>query len=157
MTKASISNGIRHVSATGGSTNFVMHVMAIARAAGLEMDLKEFDAIQESVPVVAKFKPSSQYNMTDYHRAGGVAASLRAIRDYLDLDVPMAFDGTMRELVDRPAPPANPAVIHPVEDALSPAGCFTILHGNLAPQGAVVKKTGVDPKMYYHRGPAGGL
>ena len=60
MTKASISNGIRHVSATGGSTNFVMHVMAIARAAGLEMDLKEFDAIQESVPVVAKFKPSSQ-------------------------------------------------------------------------------------------------
>ncbi len=154
MTKASISNGIRHVSATGGSTNFVMHVMAIARAAGLEMDLKEFDAIQESVPVVAKFKPSSQYNMTDYHRAGGVAASLRAIRDYLDLDVPMAFDGTMRELVDRPAPPANPAVIHPVEDALSPAGCFTILHGNLAPQGAVVKKTGVDPKMYYHRGPA---
>ena len=154
MTRASLTNGILHVSATGGSTNFVMHVMAIARAAGVELDLEEFDAIQERVPVVAKFKPSSRYNMTDYHRAGGVAASLRAIRDYLELDVPMAFGGTLRELLDRPAPPADPAVIHPAEDPLAPAGCFTILRGNLAPQGAVVKKTGVDPKMYYHRGPA---
>ena len=154
MTRASLTNGILHVSATGGSTNFVMHVMAIARAAGVELDLEEFDAIQERVPVVAKFKPSSRYNMTDYHRAGGVAASLRAIRDYLELDVPMAFGGTLRELLDRPAPPADPAVIHPAEDPLAPAGCFTILRGNLAPQGAVVKKTGVDHKMYYHRGPA---
>lgn len=154
LSRKSLENGIRHVSATGGSTNFVMHVMAIARAAGVELDLREFDAIQESVPVVAKFKPSSRYNMTDYHRVGGVAATLRAIRSHLHLDAPMAFDGTMGALLDRPARPADPAVIHTEEDALHPDGCFTILYGNLAPKGAVVKKSGVDPKMFYHRGPA---
>ena len=113
MTRASLTNGILHVSATGGSTNFVMHVMAIARAAGVELDLEEFDAIQERVPVVAKFKPSSRYNMTDYHRAGRRGRLPAGHRDYLELDVPMAFGGTLRELLDRPAPPADPAVIHP--------------------------------------------
>ncbi|MGE4277459.1 MAG: dihydroxy-acid dehydratase [Lawsonibacter sp.] len=154
LTKASIANGIRHVSATGGSTNFVMHVMAIAKTARVELDLKEFDAIQESVPVIAKFKPSSQYNLTDYHRAGGVPGTLKAIQAHLDLDVPMAFGSTMGQLIDRFSRPVNPAVIHAEEDALHPNGCFTILYGNLAPLGAVVKKSGVDPKMFYHRGPA---
>ena len=154
LTRQSLENGIRHVSATGGSTNFVMHVMAIAKAAGVSMDLKEFDAIQESVPVIAKFKPSSKYNLTDYHRAGGVAATLKAIRSHLHLDVPMAFGGTMGQLLDAFDRPVDSAVIHSEEDALHPDGCFTVLYGNLAPQGAVVKKSGVDPRMFYHRGPA---
>ena len=80
LTRASIENGIRHVSTTGGSSNFVMHVMAIAAAAGVPLDLRAFDAIQESVPVVAKFKPSSRYNLSDWHRAGGVPGTLKAIR-----------------------------------------------------------------------------
>jgi dihydroxy-acid dehydratase len=154
FTKASLSNGIRHVSATGGSTNFVLHVMAIARAAGLALDMKELDAIQESVPVIAKFKPSSQYNLTDYHNAGGVLATLQAIRSHLDLDVPMAFGGTLRQLLDQFRQPVDPNIIHTEQTALHPDGCFTILYGNLAPKGAVVKKSGVDPKMFYHRGPA---
>ena len=154
LTRDSLRNGILHVSATGGSTNFVMHVMAIARAAGVPMDLKEFDAIQEQTPVIAKFKPSSPYNLTDYHRAGGVPGTLNAIRRHLNLDVPMAFGGTLGQLLDSISRPVDPAVIHSEEDPLHPDGCFTILYGNLAPQGAVVKKSGVDPKMFYHRGPA---
>ena len=154
MTKESLENGILHVSATGGSTNFVMHAMAIARAAGIEMDLKEFDAIQERVPVIAKFKPSSKYNLTDYHNAGGVAGTLKAIEGHLHRDVPMAFDGTMGQLLDNFTRPVNPEVIHSAEDALHPDGCFSVLYGNLAPKGAVVKKSGVDPKMFRHRGPA---
>jgi len=154
LTKASISNGIRHVSATGGSTNFVMHVMAIAKTAGVDLDLREFDAIQESVPVIAKFKPSSRYNLTDYHRAGGVQGTLQAIRNHLELDVPMAFGGTLRQILDSFTRPVDQSVIHSEENALHPDGCFTVLYGNLAPQGAVVKKSGVDPKMFYHRGPA---
>ena len=154
MTRASLENGIRHVSATGGSTNFAMHVLALAKVAGVEMTLKEFDAIQERVPVVAKFKPSSQYNMSDYHRAGGVVGTLRAIRRFLELDVPMAFGGTLRNVLDQTTMPVDPMVIHGEEDALHPDGCFTVLYGNLAPKGAVVKKSGVDPKMFYHRGPA---
>ena len=154
MSKESLENGILHVSATGGSTNFVMHVMAIARAAGIEMDLKEFDAIQERVPVIAKFKPSSKYNLTDYHNAGGVAGTLKAIERHLHLEAPMAFDGTMGRLLENFNRPVNPEVIHSEEDALHPDGCFSVLYGNLAPQGAVVKKSGVDPKMFRHRGPA---
>lgn len=154
LSKESITNGILHVSATGGSTNFVMHVMAIAKAAGLDMDLKEFDAIQESVPVIAKFKPSSKYNLTDYHNAGGVLGTLKAIQSHLNLDAPMAFGGTMGQLLESFSRPVNPEVIHSEADALHPDGCFTILYGNLAPKGAVVKKSGVDPKMFRHQGPA---
>ncbi len=154
LTRRSIENGIRHASATGGSSNFVMHVMAIARTAGVPLCLREFDAIQESVPVIAKFKPSSPYNLSDWHRAGGVAATLRAIRPQLHEDVPMAFDGTLRALLDGFPRNVDAQVIRSAETAYLPDGCFTVLYGNLAPLGAVVKKSGVDPKMFRHRGPA---
>ena len=154
MTREAFENGIRHVSATGGSTNFVMHVMAIAKCAGIDLTLKDFDAIQESVPVIAKMKPSSQYNLWDYYQAGGVRASLQAIRDHLHLDVPMAFGGTLRAMLDTFQGAVDHEVIHTEEDPLYPDGCFTILYGNLAPRGAVVKKSGVDPEMFHHRGPA---
>lgn len=154
LTRASIENGIRHISATGGSTNFVMHVMAIARAAGVPLTLEEFDGIQESVPVIAKFKPSSPYNLSDWHRAGGVAATLHAIRAHLHLHVPMAFDGTMENLLDGFSPVPSQRVIRDEDTPYLPDGCFTVLYGNLAPKGAVVKKSGVAPEMFYHRGPA---
>ncbi len=154
LTKESLSNGIMHISATGGSTNAVMHVTALARVLGLDMDLREFDRIQESVPVVAKFKPSSRYNLYDYHKAGGVRGSLTAIRDRLNLQVPMAFGGTLGDMLERFSGKINPEVIHSPEQALHEDGCFSILHGNLAPRGAVVKKSGVEPSMFYHRGPA---
>lgn len=154
LTKESLSNGIMHISATGGSTNAVMHVTALARVLGLDMDLREFDRIQESVPVVAKFKPSSRYNLYDYHKAGGVRGSLTAIRECLNLQVPMAFGGTLGDMLERFLGKINPEVIHSPEQALHEDGCFSILHGNLAPRGAVVKKSGVEPSMFYHRGPA---
>lgn len=154
LTKESLSNGIMHISATGGSTNAVMHVTALARVLGLDMDLREFDRIQESVPVVAKFKPSSKYNLYDYHKAGGVRGSLTAIREHLNLQVPMAFGGTLGDMLERFSGKINPEVIHSPEQALHEDGCFAILHGNLAPKGAVVKKSGVEPSMFYHKGPA---
>jgi len=154
LTRASLENGILHVSATGGSANFVMHVMAIAKAAGLQLTLQEFDAIQAKAPVIAKFKPSSQFNLVDYHKAGGVPGTLNAIRSHLNLDVPMAFNGTLRQLLDQFNGAVDPEIIHPEGNAYLPNGCFSILYGNLAPNGAVVKKSGVDPKMYRHRGPA---
>ncbi len=154
MTKASLENGIRHVSATGGSTNAVMHIMALAKVLGIEMDLKSFDAIQETVPVVAKFKPSSPYNLFDYYKAGGVRGSLSAIRSYLNLQVPMAFGGTLEDMLGEFKRAVNTEVIRSSEKAFHQNGCFTVLYGNLAPKGAVVKKSGVDPAMFYHRGPA---
>lgn len=154
ITKASLENGIRHVSATGGSSNFVMHVMAIAKCAEIDLDLKEFDEIQEKIPVIAKFKPSSQYNLIDYGKAGGSGASLKVIREFLNQDVPVVMGGTLRDYLDHYDREIDEKVIRPLSNPLHKDGCFTILYGNLAPDGAVVKKSGVDPEMYYHRGPA---
>ena len=100
MNEASLSNAIKHVSATGGSTNAVLHSMALAKVMELKLTLKDFDALQASVPVIAKFKPSAGLNINDFHRAGGVPAVLATIRDYLDLTVPLAFGGTLGEYLD---------------------------------------------------------
>lgn len=156
MTSANLANGIKYISASGGSTNAVMHSMALAKVMGSKMNLKDFDDIQSSVPCVAKFKPSSGFNINDFHRAGGVPAILYTIKESLDLNVEMAAEGGLLgeyltefnpEVIDR-------NIIRTVEDALLPNGCYSILSGNLAPLGAVVKKSGVEPQMYKHVGPA---
>ncbi len=155
MSKAMLSNGIKYISATGGSTNAVLHSMALAKVMGLKMTLQDFDALQSSVPVVAKFKPSADSNISDFHRAGGISAVLATIRDYLELTVPLAFGGiSLIEYLNNYKGKIDRKIIHSAMEPLSPAGCFAILTGNLAPLGAVVKKTGVEPQMYQHIGPA---
>jgi len=154
MTKSSLENGIRHVSATGGSSNFALHIMAIAKLAGIDMTLKEFDEIQGTVPVIAKFKPSSQYNLIDYGEAGGALASLKTIEPFLHTDVPVIMGGTLKESLDALDRNIDRNIIHDLDDPLHENGCFSVLYGNLAPKGAVVKKSGVDPTMFVHRGPA---
>lgn len=150
-----LKNGIKYVSATGGSTNAVLHLIALAKSMGTELSLDEFDKCQASVPVVAKFKPSSQYNINDYDEAGGVIAVLKTIRNYLNIDVEMPFYGTeMRNLVDSFDSQINREIIRDADNPIAESGCYSILFGNLAPLGAVVKKTGVDPKMFHHRGKA---
>lgn len=153
LTDKSLSNGIKYLSASGGSTNAVLHLMALASVLGLDLDLDRFQQLQASVPLVAKFKPASPLNLNDYHRAGGVRTLLKAIGDYLDLDVPIAMGGTLADWLI-PAPPPDGRVIRPADEPLEPDGCFAILRGNLAPGGAVVKKSGVEPSMKVHTGPA---
>lgn len=155
MNEAVLSNAIKHVSATGGSTNAVLHSVAMAKVMGSKLTLKDIDAIQSSVPVIAKFKPSAGLNINDFHRAGGVPAVLATIRDYLDVSVPLAFAGTtLGEYLATYKGDIDRNVIHSVEDALHADGCFAVLSGNLAPLGAVVKKSGVEPQMHHHVGPA---
>ena len=154
MTKASLENGIRHVSATGGSSNFALHIMAIAKVAGVNMTLKEFDEIQGTVPVIAKFKPSSKYNLIDYGEAGGPLATLKTLEKFLHTEVPVVMGGTLKEALDAFDQDIDRAVIHDLDKPLHENGCFSVLYGNLAPKGAVVKKSGVDPAMFVHRGPA---
>jgi dihydroxy-acid dehydratase len=154
-TRASFENAIKHVSATGGSTNFVLHSQAIAKILNLGIGLKEFDDIQSQVPVIAKFKPSSRYTLYDYYKAGGVAASLQAIRAHLDGSAERVMGGTLGELLDRTDPQETDVnIIHSTDAPLHKNGCFSILYGNLAPEGCVVKKSGVEPSMFHHRGPA---
>lgn len=154
VSEASLKNGLRHVAATGGSTNAQLHICALARVMGLRLDIDDFDKIQRGVPCVAKFKPSAPYNMHDYDKAGGVGATLLAIRRYLDEDVPLAMGGTLRDFLDGYHRKVDARIIHSADDPLSPDGCFAVLHGNLAPNGCIVKKSGVVPEMFHHRGPA---
>lgn len=154
MTRESLENGIMHTSAAGGSSNFALHIQAIAKVAGVKLNLKEFDAIQERVPLIAKFKPSSQYNLIDYGKAGGALGSLKTLEKFLHTEVPLAMGGTLKEALDRFTRPIDRNIIHDLEHPLQEKGCFSVLYGNLAPEGAVVKKSGVDPAMFEHRGPA---
>lgn len=154
LTESSFLNGVRHVSATGGSTNFLLHSQAIANVLGYDIDLHRLDEVQSQVPVIAKFTPSSRFNIWDYHQAGGVPATLHAIRDYLDLSAENVMGHTLAQTVEGvDIRSVNQNVIHTSQDPLYPDGCFSVLYGNLAPDGCVVKKSGVEPEMFYHRGP----
>ncbi|MBP3729745.1 MAG: dihydroxy-acid dehydratase, partial [Lachnospiraceae bacterium] len=154
VTAASLANGLKHVSATGGSTNAQLHICALAKVMGLPLGLKEFDEIQRNIPVVAKFKPSSPYNMSDYHKAGGVGATLKAIRRHLEESAKLVTGGTLGEFLDGFRAEADERIIRPEEDPLYSDGCFKVLFGNIAPEGCIVKKSGVDPSMFVHSGPA---
>ena len=154
VTERSLKNGLRHTAATGGSTNAQLHICALAQVMGVPLDMGDFDAIQRQVPCVARFKPSSPWNMYDYYRAGGVGATLKAISAWLDLDVPLAMGGTLGEYLAAFRRPVNPEVIRTADNPLYPDGCFAVLYGNLAPGGCIVKKSGVAPEMFRHRGPA---
>jgi dihydroxy-acid dehydratase len=153
LSEASLENGIKFVSASGGSTNALLHLMACSSLMNLDWDLQRLDQVQSSVPVLAKFKPSSPFNINDFHEGGGVLGLQKSISDHLHLDAPLCMGGSLGEALTS-APSAHAEIIRPAADPYAPNGCFGILRGNLAPQGAVVKKTGVDPKMLFHRGPA---
>ena len=150
----SLINGVKYVSAIGGSTNAILHILALAKALSIDFDINDFDKAQKSTPNVCKFKPSSTFNITDYHNAGGVPAVLKTIKDKLNTDVRNVMGGSLKEFLDSTPIKINREIIHTEEDALSLNGCFAILHGNLAPKGAVVKKSGVAPQMMKHKGPA---
>lgn len=154
VTRGSLINGLRHVAATGGSTNAQIHICALAKVMGIKLDMGDFDEIQKNVPCVAKFKPSSKYNLYDYYKAGGVGATLKAIRKFLNLDAKFATGGTMGEFLDSYHKKVNPDIIHTADDPLYPDGCYAVLYGNIAPGGCIVKKSGVVPEMFHHRGPA---
>jgi len=153
LTVNNLENGIRYISATGGSTNAVLHLMALANLMQMNMTLDDFDKIQASVPVVATFKPSSPYSLRDFHAAGGVPSVLNELKQILALDVMLGMGGCLEEVLEQCQSPGGSS-INPITEPLEKEGCFTILHGNLAPLGAVVKKSGVNPEMRVHKGPA---
>ena len=153
FTPHNLENGIRYVSASGGSTNAVLHLMACASLMEMGMTLDDFGKIQASVPVVGKYKPSSGYNLTDFHEAGGVLALMGAIKEFLHLDIELPMGGKLGEYLEA-GPDPDGKIIRTADNPLEEGGCFAILKGNLAPDGAVVKKTGVEPGMLRHRGEA---
>ncbi len=157
VNRDSIHNAMVVDMAMGGSSNTVLHMLAIAREAGVEFDLRAIEEVAKKVAHIAKIAPSlSTVHMEDIHRAGGVSAVLKeaARRGGIVRDGALTVTGeTVGERI-RGAEIEDPAVIHPLESAYSPVGGLAVLFGNLAPQGAVVKTAGIQPSMRKFTGKA---
>src|SRR3712207_4409911 len=139
--------------AIGGSTNAVVHLLAIAGRLGIDLTLDDFDRIGSSVPVLVDLQPAGRVLMDDLHPAGGLRAVLREVRDLLD---PTALTVTGRPLVDflDDAPVWDPEVIRPRSAPLVAKGGIAVLRGNLAPDGALIKPAAASPHLLRHRGRA---
>jgi len=148
-----LANAVRVLQAIGGSTNAVLHLLALAEELDVELDLQTFDDIGRQVPLVGKFKPASPLTVVDLHEAGGVPGVLRRLAPLLDGDLPSVSGQTIGQIAAAAAD-CHPDVLRPLDDPLAPEGGIAILHGSLAPAGAVVKQSGVEPRMMRHRGPA---
>jgi dihydroxy-acid dehydratase len=140
--------------ALGGSTNSVLHLLAIAHEAEIPLHLDEFDAVSRRVPLLCNVKPSGQYAVGRLDEAGGIPALMQELKSLLHLDVLTVTGQTLGENIAEAAV-SNREYIRPLADPLFPEGSLAILRGSLAPEGAVVKQTGVRFKnMLRHRGPA---
>jgi dihydroxy-acid dehydratase len=153
LTHSSLENAIRVVLALGGSTNAALHIPAIAHEAGIALELGVFDDLSRQTPLIGKFRPASPYTVIDLHEAGGIPAVLNILSPLLYVDLPTVTGESLRERAARVLP-RRPEVLHPLESPLAPDGGLAILRGNLAPDGAVVKQSGVVAGMLRHAGPA---
>jgi dihydroxy-acid dehydratase len=146
-------DAVTTVLALGGSTNALIHLVAMARRSGVPLTLDDFDSAARTVPVLANVRPSGAYLMEDFAYAGGLTGLLGRLRDHLHLDRPTVSGHTLGEIV-ADAPVHDPDVIRPLDRPLFPEGGIAVLRGNLAPDGAVIKHVAADPALLRHTGPA---
>ena len=149
----SFENAITADMALGGSTNAIIHLVALAGRARIKLDLRSFDEISQRTPMLANIRPSGEYLMEDFYYAGGLRALLAQIRDLLRLDSLTVSGLTLGESIGE-AQVHHPEVIRPVDRPVGRAGGTAILFGNLAPRGAVIKPTAAEERLLQHTGPA---
>ncbi|MCE5186771.1 MAG: dihydroxy-acid dehydratase [Planctomycetaceae bacterium] len=155
ITQKSLDNAFVLDMAMGGSTNTVLHALAVANEAGIDYNLDRINDISAKCPNICKVSPSSQWHVEDVDAAGGISAILKEISKtgLLNLDCPTVSGVSLGERIKN-AKIKNPECIHPLEKAYSQRGGLAVLRGSLAPNGAVVKTAGVAPSMLVHSGPA---
>ena len=153
LTRGSFQNAIVALAAIGGSTNAVVHLLAIAGRLGIDLTLDDFDRIGSNVPLLVNLQPAGRYLMDDLQRAGGLLAVLREVRDLLD---PTALTVTGRPLVDHldDARIWDEEVIRVRESPMQAEAGIAVLYGNLAPDGAIIKPAAATPRLLKHRGRA---
>ncbi len=153
LSTEAFENAVTATMAIGGSTNAIIHLIAMAGRAGARLDLDRFDALSRRTPFLANIRPSGQYLMEDFHYAGGLRGTLSRLRDLLHPDCRTVNGRTLGENIDG-AFVFNDQVIAPRDLPLGPEGGLAVLRGNLAPDGAVIKHTAVEPRLRQHTGPA---
>ncbi len=154
ITEKSIENALRVLLAIGGSTNAIVHLTAIAGRVGVAIDLHRLNALSDSTPVLVDLKPTGQYYMSDLHAAGGVGAVLRELRPLLNLDCMTVAGETLGERLDAEPAWVDRAVVKPFTEPLAKKGGLVALFGSLAPNGAILKRSAADPKLFEKEGRA---
>jgi dihydroxy-acid dehydratase len=147
MTRAAFENAMVVVTVVGGSTNAVLHLLAIARSVGVPLELADFQAVSDRTPLLADFKPSGKYVMEDLHAIGGIPAVLKMLlaEGMIDGSCMTVTGKTLAEnLADLPGLPEGQTIVHPLSNPIKASGHIQILKGNLAPEGAVAKITGKE-------------
>src|SRR6266704_408966 len=153
MTRKAIENAITVDMAIGGSTNAVVHLLAIAGRLGIDLRLDEFDTISRRTPYIANIKPSGEFLMEDFFQAGGLPVVMKEILHLLHGDTMTVTGKSVRDNVAK-AECFKREVIRTAADPVNPEGGTVVLYGNLAPDGAVIKQTAASPGLLQHRGPA---
>ena len=154
MTPKAFSNALAVLHAIGGSTNALIHLTAVAARCGIKIDLEAFDQLGRKVPVLVDLKPSGAFYMEHLHEAGGLNAVLRELKPWLHLDA-MTLDGrTLGEIIDASEADPTQNVVKTVADPIYPVGGLAVLHGNLAPDGALIKHSSATQALLQHTGRA---
>ena len=153
LTRESFLNALITQLTLSGSTNAIVHMIAMAGRAGHRITLDDYDAISKRVPVLADLRPSGKYLMEDFYNAGGLAALLQQLRDVLYLDAKTVNGKSLGDQIQN-ATIIDPLVIRDRSNPLWPTGGTCVLRGNLAPDGCVIKTVAADPKLQKHTGPA---
>ena len=153
VSAASVDNAITTVLALGGSTNAVVHLVAVARRAGVALTIDRFDELSRRTPLIANIRPAGKFLMEDFFYAGGLRALLAEISDLLTLDARTVNGHTLGENIAG-AEVFNHEVILPRDKALVASGSLAVLRGNLAPNGAVIKPAAAEARLHKHTGPA---
>jgi len=154
LTKSSFRNAQVVMQAIGGSTNGLIHLTAIANRTANKIDLEAFDKLGREVPVLVDLKPSGEHYMEHFHHAGGVPKLMAQLGDLLDLDAKTIEGKTLREVVASAEEVPGQDAIRDKQHPIKPEGSMAILHGNLAPRGAVIKHSAASPKLLQHTGRA---
>ncbi|WP_159718039.1 dihydroxy-acid dehydratase, partial [Geminicoccus flavidas] len=154
VTERSVENALRVLLAIGGSTNGIIHLTAIAGRAGIRIDLDRLNQLSDTTPVLIDLKPSGQHYMEDLDAAGGVPALLAELRDLLHLDCPTVTGETIGERIERAPSWVDRSVIRARMEPVTPQGGLVALFGNLAPRGAILKRSAADPGLFERTGRA---
>jgi dihydroxy-acid dehydratase len=153
LSRASFANAITVDMAIGGSTNAIIHLLALAGRAGVPLDIREFDRISDRTPMICNLRPSGEFLMEDFYYAGGLRAVLKELSELLELDAPTVTGHTLGKNIES-ATVTNHEVIRPLTNPVARSGGTVVLFGNLAPDGAVIKPTAADTRLLKHTGPA---
>jgi dihydroxy-acid dehydratase len=154
INEKSVENALRVMLAIGGSTNAIVHLTAIAGRAGIEVSLKKLNEISDSTPVLVDLKPTGQHYMSDLYAAGGVGAVMRELKPLLHLECMTVAGITLKEVLEQHPAWVDRSVVKPLSEPLAKQGGLVALFGSLAPNGAILKRSAADPKLFEKEGRA---